>query len=586
MTGLVSGASEVGGLDSGHVPERILGSRFAEVDRAVCDVAAGRDVWPRVGVGERIALLDRLIRDTHAIAPQWVEVECGRKHIPVDSPAAGEEWFTGPLIVLRNLQLLRRTLTGIAQNGRPGLPGPVRALPNGRTSARVFPTDAYDRLLFPLISGEVWMQPGVSVADVAATVGGRYRSATARTGSVGVVLGAGNISSIPVCDALAKIFAEDQVVVLKLSRLTPTLGPVLDLALRALIEQGVLRIVAGGPGAGSSLVGHDLVESVHLTGSADTYDALVFGTGQDAEQRKAAGTPLLDKPITSELGNVTPLIVVPGPWSRADIAHQAEHIATGFAHNAGCNCISTRMMLTQQGWDRRDDLLAAVSTVLQRLPNRNAYYPGTAARLATLLEGHAGAHQLGSGQPGSLPWTLLTGLVPSAAHGLCREERFAPVLAETALAADSPAGFLDQAVEFCNDHMYGTLGATIVIHPVSQRDRDTRRALDRAITNLRYGAIGVNIWVGSVFGLFSPPWGAFPSDDPTHTQSGRGFVHNTYLFTQPEKTIMHAPFRLRPTPPWFVTHRRSLPALAAATNLYATRDPRLLPGLLAAALRP
>jgi hypothetical protein len=47
-----------------------------------------------------------------------------------------------------------------------------------------------------------------------------------------------------------------------------------------------------------------------------------------------------------------------------------------------------------------------------------------------------------------------------------------------------------------------------------------------------------------------------------------------------------APFQLRPTPPSFVTHRRSRPALAAATDLYATRDPRVLPALFAVALRP
>ncbi|MFF8871449.1 hypothetical protein [Streptomyces massasporeus] len=44
--------------------------------------------------------------------------------------------------------------------------------------------------------------------------------------------------------------------------------------------------------------------------------------------RKKAGTPLLDKPATSELGGVSPTIVLPGGWSEADLRYQLEHIAT------------------------------------------------------------------------------------------------------------------------------------------------------------------------------------------------------------------------------------------------------------------
>ncbi|MFD7245462.1 hypothetical protein [Streptomyces massasporeus] len=47
--------------------------------------------------------------------------------------------------------------------------------------------------------------------------------------------------------------------------------------------------------------------------------------------RKKAGTPLLDKPATSELGGVSPTIVLPGGWSEADLRYQVEHIATVLA---------------------------------------------------------------------------------------------------------------------------------------------------------------------------------------------------------------------------------------------------------------
>lgn len=155
----------------------------------------------------------------------------------------------------------------------------------------------------------------------------------------------------------------------------------------------------------------------------------------------------------------------------------------------------------------------------------------------------------------------------------------------TTTAPDTPVDFIEQAVSLCNERMWGTLGATLLVHPGSLADPATAAAVERAITDLRYGTVAVNVRAASAFGLVSPPWGGFPSDDPTDTQSGRGFVHNTYLLTQPQKTVMRAPFRARPKPPWFVTHRRSREALAAATRLNATPDPRILPGLLAAAVQ-
>jgi aldehyde dehydrogenase (NAD(P)+) len=87
------------------------------------------------------------------------------------------------------------------------------------------------------------------------------------------------------------------------------------------------------------------------------------------------------------------------------------------------------------------------------------------------------------------------------------------------------------------------------------------------------------------FGLACRHWGAYPSNDPSHIQSGHGFVHNTYLLPRPRKTMMHARWHPVPQPAWWVTHRHSLPALAAATRLNADPDPRILPGLFALALR-
>lgn len=58
--------------------------------------------------------------------------------------------------------------------------------------------------------------------------------------------GAGNQISVLVCDILHKLFAEDQVLVLKMNPANAVVGPTLSAALRPLIDAGVLSFVYGG----------------------------------------------------------------------------------------------------------------------------------------------------------------------------------------------------------------------------------------------------------------------------------------------------------------------------------------------------
>ena len=117
---------------------------------------------------------------------------------------------------------------------------------------------------------------------------------------------------------------------------------------------------------------------MHITGSDKTYDAVVFGTGPEGERRKAADEPVLDKPVTAELGNVSPVIVVPGKWSIAELRYQAEHVATMLVNNAGFNCVSARVIVTHAGWPQRDAFLGALTQTLAEITTRRAYYPGAA----------------------------------------------------------------------------------------------------------------------------------------------------------------------------------------------------------------
>ena len=92
--------------------------------------------------------------------------------------------------------------------------------------------------------------------------------------------------------------------------------------------------VYGGADVGAYISEHPLVEEIHMTGSDKTYEAVVFGGGEEGRRRKQARDPLNTKPFTAELGNVSPVIVVPGPWKPGDIDEYAKHIATWMTVNA------------------------------------------------------------------------------------------------------------------------------------------------------------------------------------------------------------------------------------------------------------
>jgi hypothetical protein len=105
------------------------------------------------------------------------------------------------------------------------------------------------------------------------------------------VLGAGNIASIAPLDVLYKLVAEGQVCMLKMNPVNEYLGPFLEERFRSLIKEGFVRVVYGGGDVGAWLCEHPLVEEIHVTGSARTYNAIVFGGGPEGAERKAKDQP-------------------------------------------------------------------------------------------------------------------------------------------------------------------------------------------------------------------------------------------------------------------------------------------------------
>jgi acyl-CoA reductase-like NAD-dependent aldehyde dehydrogenase len=530
---------------------------LAECERALHHLAAEKSAFAQLGIPERIALLDRILAATRDVAAEWASKAQQAKGLDPADSSSGEEWLAGPVVALRNIRLLKRALEQTLVHGSPSVdPGQISTRPDGRLVVRVFPENLYDRLLFGGFEAEVWMQPGVTRETLAASQARAYREPD-RNGKVALVLGAGNVSSIPPMDALYKLFAENQVVLLKMNPVNEYLGPIFRKMFEPLVEKGWFEVVYGGAAVGSFLCRHPSVDAIHITGSDATHDAIVWGPPEGRADRKKLGEKHVEKPISSELGNVTPVIVVPGPWSDRDLQFQAENIATMVANNASFNCNAAKLLVMPAGWDRGPALIAKVKEVLSKLPNRKAYYPGARDRFQRFVDAHPAAERLTAESEGTIPWTMISGLDPTDDAEICfTVEPFCGVLHVVELPGKTAIDFLPAAVDFCNARVWGTLACMVLIHPATRKDPASEAAFQDALDELRYGGIAVNHWAGLNYAFVVTTWGAYPGHTLEDIQSGREVVHNAYLFDRPEKSVLYGPFSVFPKPPWFATHRR------------------------------
>ena len=532
-----------------------------ELDNALNELTASKDTWAQLSVQERIALLEAMKDSLLQVAEDWATISARNKRIPAGSPLEGEEWLSGPYAMMCGINALIDTLSQL--DGKTFLKRiKKRTLVTGQLAVRVLPVTFKDELALPDVRAEVWMQKGITADNLADHVACAYDVAPSdRKGRVALVLGAGNISAIAPLDVLHKLMSEHQVVILKMNPINAYLADHLNAAMAPLIDRGFLRIVCGGSDAGAYLCDHPLVDEIHITGSAATHDAIVWGVGDEAVQSRAQGTPRMTKRVTSELGGVSPTIVVPGPWSDADIKYQAEHIASQKLHNSGHNCIACQALILPKGWSKSEQLMEGIRSVAQD-HHRPAYYPGSEDRMNEFASGAGNVVQVARGE--NAP-PLLIGELGDDAWQMS-QECFAPALATKEIDAPDAETYLRSAISYANDKLSGSLGANILIHPNTLRDISPER-FEGIIADLRYGTIAVNTWCGLAFLAPTCPWGAFPGHKPEDIQSGIGTVHNALMLDRTERTVIQAPWRpfprsvlageftMLPRPPYFITHK-------------------------------
>lgn len=243
------------------------------LDRCAGELTAARERLTATSLAERRALMEECLDRLVQLAPQWVEAACEAKGIPAGSPLRGEEVAAGPVATARHLRLLIDNYKAVEKHGHIPLPAAPVELPDGSLGVQVMPVRGlFDSLVFAGFRATAALSPEVKRSDLERLGSHLKNLPPARTV---LVLGAGNVSSIPATDAISKIFQEGHVVLLKMNPVNEYLGPIFQQMFARLIERGFLRIIYGGADVGAAAVAHRQVDEVHITGSIHSHDAIV-----------------------------------------------------------------------------------------------------------------------------------------------------------------------------------------------------------------------------------------------------------------------------------------------------------------------
>ena len=457
--------------------------------------------------------------------------------------AAAEEMVNSAIMV-GTIRALIRTYTGLAERGAPPQVKSRPAQVGPQHIASVFPYDLADRMSpFGMVGvkGEVWTPDGPPIQR------------PTNNGHLSLVLGAGNQSFLAFGDVMHEMFVKGNVTILKHHPVRAFGAPFYEDLFRDLIEDGFFASTLGDLEISGWLCQHELVEAVHMTGGTATHDAIVWGADHEQQaHNKQANTPVLNKPMTSELGCITPWIICSGiEWTDKQLRRHAAQLTKAFVSQNSCNCLSPKVIILDDDWPQADQFIEYFRECLSIAPSPPPYYPGSQARFQGFKEAYPAEvleliqtrpassrtdHELGE----TLGWLLVHMDAESDPYAV-RNEAFAPVLAIRRISGENKCDvFLPKAVAYVNEEVWGTLSCTVLIHDKLRSLHS--ETLEHAIADLRYGVVAINLWSSVVYGLDGCTWGAFPGEPLDNVASGIGLARNAFLIQNVEKSVLRSSF--------------------------------------------
>jgi acyl-CoA reductase-like NAD-dependent aldehyde dehydrogenase len=397
----------------------------------------------------------------------------------------------------------------------------------------VFPKCARDKMLYPGFTAEIWFEKGAKGSQ-----GHIYENSK---GGCCAVFGAGNYEA-PI-DVMTKMFVENKVVIFKQNPVNELVGVVLKKIFKDLIEDGYLHIFAGSSDVGKKILSHPDITDAVLTGGKNTYNRIVWGaTREEQERNRKRNHKVFNKRIDAELGGVTPMIIVPGKWTQKEIDHQANQISATKHGNGGHACISPQVVIVDDDWPQKDLFLNRLRHYLSEAPTEVCYYPGGMKNYEKFRMNYPQAQILGQKKK-YFDKQLNPLFIPEVEDDslALKEEAFTMVLAQTSIkgTGGDSLKFLNKAVQFCNEKVFGDLGCSVIVDPRTARKIGS--GIDDCIAKLEYGIIGVNVWCGMIAIFPQLTWGAFPGNTAWNIESGVGQLSNSYMFDQIEKSVLWTP---------------------------------------------
>ena len=514
-----------------------------DIDRFISTLRTKSKEFNSINDIQLASMLDETISNIKEVSYFWATI-CSDNKGTTKTPAEGEEWLGGPFASVLATQYYIKSLINDDDLDEGNFN-------NSENSYKVFPNNFIERITFPFINAKVYFNKSMSFEDI-----NKFRGFSKRYDiepSITLVLGAGNFSSIPYLDVLYHLITRRSVILLKLNPVNEYLKPVFEKVFKNFIERGYIIVTNGNINESKYMTTHPGINHIHLTGSDKTYEDIVYGRELTGNERSIKTVSKINpKPITSELGNVTPIIIHPGKWSTSDIKYQARKIVTGKLNNNGFNCIAAQVVVLPDGWGHTDTLIKYVKYYMNKAKDRKAYYPDSIERL-TKLEKDKSYERVNSL---SCTTPHLTREI-KAYNKYELDEVWSSTIYFRKIAYSNAEDYVKKSIDYCNNELWGNLGVSVIIK--NHNNKFNKHITNSYIENLKYGTIAINEWAAIGYIIPQLPWGGFPGNKDNDIQSGQSVVHNSMLFESPLKGIVETKFRISRLidPPWFITNRKS-----------------------------
>ncbi len=528
--------SKIASLETGKLPD----TPKETIDDYLRDLKDHQLEWVETfPIAKKVELLQATLANVAKYEQEWIELDLLARHVP-EGHWGGQDSSLWPRICMGSIMGYLELMKEIEAHG--GSKPWVKAQQDGdHVVVESYPRDKEEELRMPGLRGEIHLLKGTRVEDLASYQAVRYKDKSFK-GAVSLILGAGNAASLSPSDILHKLFVEKEVVVYKSNPVLEYLGGLLEKIFEPFVTAGFLRIVVGGAKEGQYLTTHPLVDNIHMTGSDKTFEAIVFGPGEEGRKNKEVGIRHNPKPVSAELGNVSPVIVVPGDWEEEDFDQQAGNLLYMLMPLMGYACLAMRVLILPKGWDGNEKLINKLAEKMSKTPQGVNYYPGTNQTFSDAMSCYPGALLFGELKEDKQPWMFVSGLESSSDEIAFSREFWSTFTSQTMVEGATKDEYLMNAVKFANEKLWGTLSSAIIVDPKSEKELETSGTLKKAIHELRYGTVAINIGSITTF-VINGPWGGYPGSTYTNIQSGNCFTGNRFMLDKIEKGVVYAPFK-------------------------------------------